>query len=118
MVFSDFIWQDCTNNDIITGAYIVFYQGGPIDHYTHVPGPVDQSSAKSEYNAACTAEIYISHFRIINNDFLVKYTDVVPEKEPIIILDIKSAACMVNNSKDTKHTRHIFRIMHFIRNGK
>ena len=117
-MLSDFRFQDFTDTGKSIGAYIVFYQGGTIDHYTHVPGPVDQSSAKSEYNAACTAEIYISHFRIINNDFLVKYTDVVPEKEPIIILDRKSAVCMVNNSKDTKHTRHIFRIMHFIRNGK
>ena len=28
-----------------TGAYIIFYQGGPIDHSTHVPGPVAQLSA-------------------------------------------------------------------------
>ena len=26
-----------------TGAYIIFYQGGPIDHSTHVPVPVAQS---------------------------------------------------------------------------
>ena len=29
----------------ITGAYIIFYQGGIIDDGTHVPGPVAQSSA-------------------------------------------------------------------------
>ena len=28
-----------------TGAYIIFYQGGPIDHVTHVLVPVAQSSA-------------------------------------------------------------------------
>ena len=32
-----------------------FYQGVPIDHGTHVLGPVPQSSAEREYNAACTA---------------------------------------------------------------
>ena len=29
------------------GEYIIFYQGGPIYHGTHVPGPVAQSSAES-----------------------------------------------------------------------
>ena len=26
--------------------------------------------------------------------------------------------CMANNGKDTKHTRHITRIMHLVRNGE
>ena len=26
--------------------------------------------------------------------------------------------CMAKNGKDTKHTRHIVRIMHFLRNGE
>ena len=26
--------------------------------------------------------------------------------------------CMAKNGKDTKHTRHIARIMHFVRNGE
>ena len=40
--------QDCLDTDGSTGAYIIFYQGGPIDHITHVPVPVAQSSAESE----------------------------------------------------------------------
>ena len=55
MDFYDYIWQDCPDTGRSTGAYIIFYQGGPIEHVTHVPGPVSQSSAESEYNAACTA---------------------------------------------------------------
>ena len=31
-----------------TGAYIIFYQGGKIDHGTYVTEPVSQSSAGSE----------------------------------------------------------------------
>ena len=54
MPFSDSSWQDCPDTGRSTGAYIVFYQCGPIDHGTHVPGPVAQSSAEREYNAACT----------------------------------------------------------------
>ena len=45
MDFSDSSWQDCPDTGISTGAYIIFYQGGPIDHVTHVPGSVAQSSA-------------------------------------------------------------------------
>ena len=45
MAFYDSSWQYCTHTGISIGAYIIFYQGGPIDHGTHVPGPVSQSSA-------------------------------------------------------------------------
>ena len=31
---------------------------------------------------------------------------------------IKSAMCLAKNGKDTKHTRHIARRMHFVRNGE
>ena len=47
MVFSDSSWQDCPDTGRSTGEYIIFYQGGTIDHDTHVPGPVAQSSAES-----------------------------------------------------------------------
>ena len=55
MAFSDSICQDCPDTVRNTGAYIIFYQGEPIDHGTHVLGPVSQSSTESEYNAACTS---------------------------------------------------------------
>ena len=54
MAFSKSSGQDCPDTGRSTGAYIIFYQGGPIDHGTHVPGPVAQSSAEIEYNAAFT----------------------------------------------------------------
>ena len=52
MAFSDSSWQDCPNTGRSTGEYIIFYQGGPIDHGTHVSGIVAQSNAESEYNTA------------------------------------------------------------------
>ena len=55
MDFSDSSWQDCPDIGRSTGAYIIFYQGGQIDHGTHVPGTAAQYSAESEYNSACTA---------------------------------------------------------------
>ena len=42
----------------------------------------------------------------------------VPKEDPLIVLDSKSAICIANNGRDTKHTRHIARRMHFVRNGE
>ena len=47
MDFSDYSYQCFTDNSRSTGAYIIFYQGGPIDPGTHVTGPVSQPSAES-----------------------------------------------------------------------
>ena len=35
----------------------------------------------------------------------------------MFILDRKSSVCMAKNGEDIKHTRHIFRSVHFVRNG-
>ena len=48
MDFYDSSWQAFTDTGRSKGAYIIFYQGGTIDHGTHVPVPVAQSSAESE----------------------------------------------------------------------
>ena len=50
MDFSDSSWKYFPYNGRSTGAYIIFYQGGTIDHDTPVLGTVSQSSADSEYN--------------------------------------------------------------------
>ena len=49
---------------------------------------------------------------------LNKDQDIVPEEAPLIILDIKPVVCMVNNSKDIKHTRYIDIRVNFVRNGE
>ena len=78
MVFSDSNRKDCPNTDIITGECIVLYQGGTIDHFTHVLGTVSKSSADSEYNSACIAGMALEHLRILNNELLDKDKYVVP----------------------------------------
>ena len=93
-------WQD------YSGIYFV-YQGVPIDCLAHVPVPVAQYSAKSEYNSILTEGIDLEHFRMINNDLKNKDPDVVPEQALIIILNKKSDVCMVKNGNGTKHTKHI-----------
>ena len=60
----------------------------------------------------------LAHFRMLIHELLNKDIDIVPEKAPLIVLDSKSTICMAKNGKDTKHTRHIARIMHFVRNGE
>ena len=47
MDFSDSSWQDFPDTGRSTGAYIIFYKCGTIDHGTHVPGPVARSSTES-----------------------------------------------------------------------
>ena len=59
-------------------AYTIFYQDGPIDHVTHVPVPVAQSSGESEYNAACTAGMALSYFRVLIHEFLNEDPYMVP----------------------------------------
>ena len=66
---SDYICQDCPETSRSTVAYIMFYQGGPIEHDTHVPGPVVQSSAESEYNAEWNTGMDLSHFRMLIHEF-------------------------------------------------
>ena len=78
MAFSDSSWQDCSDTGRSTGAYIIFYPGGPIDHGTHVPGSVAQSSAESEYNASFTAGMALSHSRMLIHEFLNKDPEIVP----------------------------------------
>ena len=50
IAFYSSCWQVFPDTGISTGAYIIFYQSGSTDQYTHVPGSVSWSSAESEYN--------------------------------------------------------------------
>ena len=117
MAFSGSSWQDCPDTGRSTGAYIIFYQGGPIDHGTHVPGPVAKSSTESEYNAECTTGMDLAHFRMLVHELLNEDPDMFPKEAPLIVLDSKSAMYIAKNGRDTKHTRHIARRMHSVRIG-
>ena len=78
MVLSDSSSQDYPYTSRSKGTCIMFDQFGSIDHCKHVPGPVAQSSADSEYYSACNEVIALAYFRMLNNDFFNKDTDVVP----------------------------------------
>ena len=118
MAFPNSSCRYCPDTGRSTGAYIIFYQGGTIDHGTHVPVPVAQSSAESEYNALCTVGMSLAHFRMPVHELLNGDPDIVPKEAPLIVLDNKYSMYIAKNGKGTKHTRHIARRMHFIRNGE
>ena len=63
--FSDSSWIYCPDTGRHTGAYNIFYQGGTIDHGTHVTVPVYQSSSESEYNVECTAGMNLAPCRLL-----------------------------------------------------
>ena len=77
MAFYDSGWQDFPDTVRSTGSYIILYQGGTSYYGTHVTGPVAQSIAEIEYNAACTSEIFLAHFSILIHKFLNKDPDIV-----------------------------------------
>ena len=60
----------------------------------------------------------LAHFRMLINELLNKDPDIFPEEDTLIVLDSKSDMFMAKNVKDTKDTRHIVRIIHFVRNGE
>ena len=60
----------------------------------------------------------LAHFRMLIHELLNEDPDMVPKEAPFIVLDSKYAMFMAKNGKDTKHTRHITRRMHFVRNGE
>ena len=60
----------------------------------------------------------LAHFRMLVHELLNEDPDMVPKEAPLIVLDSKYAMCMAKNGRDTKHTRHIARRMHFVRNGE
>ena len=42
----------------------------------------------------------------------------VPEEAPLIVCNSKYDMCMAKNGTDIKHTSHIARIIHSVRNGE
>ena len=60
----------------------------------------------------------LAHFSMLINELLNKDPDIVTEEAPLIVLYSKSSMCIAKNGKDTKHTRHISRRIHFVRNGE
>ena len=60
----------------------------------------------------------LAHFIMLIGELLNKDPDIVPEEAPLIVLYSKYDIFIAKNGKDTKHTRHIARRIHFVKNGE
>jgi hypothetical protein len=93
----------------------LFIWGGVVDHSSNLPIPVALSSAETEYNKGCLAMMATSHLHMLLAE-LVGTSD--ESLEPTnIYFDSRSAMAMGSNFRDTKHTRHILRRYHYVREG-
>ena len=119
LTFSDSSWQDCVDTGRSTGAYYIFYQGGIVDMSSNVPDPVAMSSAEAEYNEAAVATMSTAHLHMMLDELELRAgTDKLHEHPIKILLDNQSAVAMGQSFKDTKHTRHIWRHFHYVRQGE
>jgi hypothetical protein len=112
--FSDSSWNDDVDTGRSTGCFLIFYMGGVVDHNSNLPNPVALSSAEAEYNECCLACMATNHLAMLVEEFELKGAErsLIP-----LILDSKSAIAMGNSFRDTKHTRHIMRRFHYVREG-
>jgi hypothetical protein len=111
--FSDSSWNDDQDTGRSTGCFIITYMGGVVDHSSNLPDPVALSSAEAEYNEGCIALMAASHLRMLLCEF-DGIEEQTMEATPIYF-DSKSAIAMGSSYKDTKHTRHIMRRYHYVR---
>jgi hypothetical protein len=113
--FSDSSWNDDVDTGRSTGCFIVVYMGGIVDHSSNLPDPVALSSAEAEYNEGCLAFMATSHLRML----LCEMEGVCEStlEATNVYFDSKSAIAMGNSYRDTKHTRHIMRRYHYVREG-
>jgi hypothetical protein len=111
--FTDSSWNDDVDTGRSTGCFIITYMGGIVDHSSNMPDPVALSSAEAEYNEGCVAFMAASHLRML----LCEMENISEENmaATTIYFDSKSAIAMGANYKDTKHTRHIMRRYHYVR---
>jgi len=113
--FSDSSWDDDVNHGRSTGCYIITYMGGVVDHSSNLPDPVALSSAEAEYNEGCLAMMASSHLRMLLAELEDSTEDSLAPTN--IYFDSRSAIAMGINFRDTKHTRHILRRYHYVREG-
>jgi hypothetical protein len=88
--------------------------GGIVDHSSNMPDPVALSSAEAEYNEGCVAFMGASHLRMLLCELEgINESSMAPT---MMYFDSRSAMAMGSSYRDTKHTRHIMRRYHFVRN--
>ena len=114
---TDSSWDDDFDTSRSTRGYIIFYQGGVVDHSSSMPIPVAMSSAEAEYNQACLECMATGNMHMTLNH-IEGIQEGSKEYIPVhILMDNKSAVYMSVSIKDTKNAHHIHRIFHFVKQG-
>ena len=124
VVFTDASWQDCPDTGRSTTGYLIFYQGGVVEANSMLQVPIAMSSCEAEVMAACSGCMAAAHLHMLLYD--MKYLGTkhynnaqlaLPDPPTIIMVDNQAACRMSMNDKLTKHTRHISRRYHYVRQG-
>ncbi len=89
------------------------YMGGIVDHSSNMPDPVALSLAYAEYDEGCIALMAASHLRMLLCELTIITDEAMPPTS--IYFDSRSAIAMGASFRDTKHTRHIMRRFHYVR---
>jgi hypothetical protein len=111
--FTDSSWNDDQDSGRSTGCFIITYMGGIVDHGSNIPDPVALFSAEAEYNEGFITFMAASHLWMLLCEFNGTQDECTPPTS--IYFDSKSAIAMGANYQDTKHTRHIMRRYHYVR---
>ena len=124
VVFTDASWQDCPDTGRSTTGYLIFYRGGVIEANSMLQIPIAMSSCEAEVMAACSGCMAAAHLHMLLYDMKYlgtkKYNNsqlALPNPPTVVMVDNEAACKMSLNDKLTKHTRHISRRFHYVRQG-
>ena len=124
LVFTDASWQDCPDTGRSTTGFLIFYQGGIVDANSMLQIPIAMSSCEAEVMASCSGCMAAAHVHMLLYDMKhlgTKTYDAkkltLPNPPTVIMVDNKAAVQMSLNGKLTKHTRHISRRFHYVKEG-
>ena len=125
VVFTDASWQDCPDTGRSTTGYLIFCRGGVVEANSQLPAPIAMSSAEAEYMSACSGCMAAAHLHMLLYDFKYLGTKnynksqlALPSPPTVIMVDNEAAVKISLNDRLTKHTRHISRRFHYVREGK
>jgi hypothetical protein len=110
---ADSSWQDCPDTSRSTGCYVLFAQGGIVDAASFVPNPIALSSAESEHNAGAFGVAAAQHVRQLFQE--LHGLDPDTSSSIPLVMNSSSVIAIASKSRDTRHTRHIQRRVHFVR---
>jgi hypothetical protein len=100
-----------------TGGFLIFYQGGVVDHSSNMPDLVAMSRAEAEYNEACIVCMSTRHMHMTLNHIDDINHGSPADKTIHIYIDNRSALDISITFKYTTNARHVYHRFHFLKQG-